>query len=127
MMDAIFGREDPSRSELLSPNNGLLMMQEAEQRFDKGYFVIVPSVSDSTSAQEIAELHATDVKDYEVRIANPGAEGMDLAIHLYNFKIFNELDDQNSPSKAVIALGQGISISIIVPLCPEDLGLQSSQ
>ena len=50
MMNDIFGREDPSRSELFSPNNDLLMMLEAEQRFNKGYFVILPCVSDHASA-----------------------------------------------------------------------------
>jgi hypothetical protein len=45
MMSAIFGED--ANNELFSVNNGMIMSDMAEERFDQGYFVIVPDVSDT--------------------------------------------------------------------------------
>lgn len=94
MMDAIFGREDQNHSELFSPQNGLLMLDLTEQKFDKGYFVIVPRVSDRASAQEISDWHASYPKEYKIRVVNPEGSGMDDAIYPHLSNTFNDLDGQ---------------------------------
>lgn len=70
------------------------MEKTAEQKFDKGYFVI--RVSDGASAREISDWHANGPKEYQVRVVNPDGDKMKNAIHLYTRQTWNDLDGQHS-------------------------------
>lgn len=83
MMDAIFGREKGAEPELFSPRNGIIMDTQAEKKFDKGLFAIVPLVPNQPSEAETAAWHASDPKRYKIRITNPKAAGMSAKIHIW--------------------------------------------
>lgn len=65
-MEAIFGKTDIP--ELFAPQNSIFMSKAAEVRFDKGYFVIVPRISDDASSKEIGTWHSSEPKEYQIRI-----------------------------------------------------------
>lgn len=67
LMTEIFGDKEGERDELFSPKNGIMMHAEAEYRFDKGFFVIVPSVDDE-SAEAVKAWHQSDIKAYKIRV-----------------------------------------------------------
>lgn len=71
MMDSIFGREDWDEPGLFSPHNGLLMDARAEGRLDKGLFVIVPRITDTSSPAEIALWNASEPTKYIIRVVDP--------------------------------------------------------
>lgn len=72
-MTAIFGEDPP---ELFSPYNGLLISVPAEKKLEKGHIVIVPRLSDEPTEEEIQEWQKSDVKEYQIRVLEPNAEGM---------------------------------------------------
>lgn len=75
LMDGIFGTEEGQKNALLSPQNGLLMIAEAEERFRKGLFVIVPSTKNESSC-EIARWHSSNPKRYKIRVIDRKAYKM---------------------------------------------------
>lgn len=77
-MDSIFGRN--ATSELFSPYNGILMSNQAESFFDKGYYVIVPQVSATPSSQEIKDWHKVEPKNYQIRVLEPDIRAMNQFI-----------------------------------------------
>ena len=78
-MDAIFGPMDSS--ELFSPLNGLLLCREIEDLFDKGFFAIVPHLSDHPSEEEISAWNNSPAKEYKIRILNFKHQKIDKIIH----------------------------------------------
>jgi HNH endonuclease len=74
MMAAIFG--DEAIGELFSPKNGILMSQDAEERFDKGLFVIVPDINDSSSQIETNRWNNSNPREYKIRVLNPESAQM---------------------------------------------------
>lgn len=77
LMTDIFGAEENEKNELFSANNGILIHSGAEERFDKGYFVIVPSTNDD-SAEEIEAWHKSTAKRYKIRVLDRDAKMMKL-------------------------------------------------
>lgn len=77
LMTDIFGAEENERNELFSANNGILIHSAAEERFDKGYFVIVPSTNDE-SAEEIEAWHKSTAKRYKIRVLDRDAKMMKM-------------------------------------------------
>jgi hypothetical protein len=78
-MDAIFGPTDPP--ELFSPLNGLILCQEIEHHFDKGFFAIVPRLPDNPSIEDISAWNTSDPKEYKIRILNLNHKEIDNVIH----------------------------------------------
>lgn len=76
-MTAIFGAEDPP--ELFSPRNAILMISSAEERFDKGLFLIVPFVLNDSFA-EIQRWHKNEPKEFRIRVCEPKAPAMQFYI-----------------------------------------------
>lgn len=64
-MTKIFGEE--AKHEMFSINNGLLMSTPAENKMDKGLFVIVPSANDE-SKTDVREWHLSHPKRYKIRV-----------------------------------------------------------
>lgn len=65
MITDIFGAEEnEKKNELFSANNGLLIHSGAEERFDIGYLVIVPSATEE-SAEDIEAWHKSTAKSYK--------------------------------------------------------------
>ena len=81
LMTEIFGDKEGERNELFSPENGIMMHTEAEDRFDKGFFVIVPSVNDE-SAEAYKAWHQSDVKAYKIRVVDTKASKMNRFLPL---------------------------------------------
>lgn len=75
LMTDIFGAEENEKNELFSANNGMLIHGAAEERFDKGHFVIVPSTNDE-SAEEIEAWHKSTAKKYKIRVIDRDAKMM---------------------------------------------------
>ena len=98
-MDAIFGnsRDEQGVSEMNKPENGIIWATEAEQRFSKGYFVVVPDVPNDASSEEIQKWEGLKVKTYKVRVLPTKDKMMDTKIVSYagerDIK-WRELDDQ---------------------------------
>lgn len=67
MMTSIFGVD--AIGELFSTRNGIIMSAPAEERFDKGLFVLVPDV-DSTSQHSVDIWNASTPKEYKIRVLN---------------------------------------------------------
>ncbi|KAL8721191.1 MAG: hypothetical protein Q9225_002077 [Loekoesia sp. 1 TL-2023] len=81
-MDAIFGsaRDENGVSELFKAENGMLWSKEVEDRFEAGHFVIVPDVADDPTPQQIKFWETANVKEYKIRVLNPGAKSMNQTI-----------------------------------------------
>lgn len=77
-IDAIFGRS--ATSELFSPYNKMLMSNQIEFFFDKRYYVIVPQLSATPSAQEIKNWHKVEPKNYQICVLEPDIRAMDQFI-----------------------------------------------
>ncbi|MCJ1470987.1 hypothetical protein MMC07_009635 [Pseudocyphellaria aurata] len=75
LMTDIFGAEENEKNELFSAKNGILMHSGAEERFDKGFFVIVPSANDE-SVEEIKAWHESTAKSYKIRVIDRDAKPM---------------------------------------------------
>ena len=95
-MDAIFGPMGDSTggSELMKAENAILWSQEAEERFSKRLFVIVPNVPDNPDRSQVASWEATPVRDYRIRIIAPENKLMSGEVHssLNSQKIWRDLD-----------------------------------
>ncbi len=73
-MSAVFGAS--KKPELFSPLNGTIISKRDEERFEKGYFMIVPDVPDIASAKEIKQWHAIELKEHKIRIVEPEVQQM---------------------------------------------------
>lgn len=73
-MDNIFSRN--VTPENFPPCNGILKSHAAESLFDKGYYVIVPQVSEDPSLQEIQDWHLVEPKNYQIRVLEPNVKAM---------------------------------------------------
>ena len=93
IMSAIFGQES-GKSELFSPVNGIMMLDIAEEKFDKGYFVIIPLLPESATGKDIQSWHDNNPKDYMIRVINPNGKSMNHSIHPSSNKTWNDLDGQ---------------------------------
>lgn len=74
-MTSIFG----TRGELMSPKNGLLLLQIFKEHLDRGNLVIVPHVNpDETNeaTEKQKRLDDSKPKEYKIRVLNPRAAGM---------------------------------------------------
>ena len=67
-MTAIFGSE--ASSELFSPRNGMIIASIVEEVFDKGFFVMVPRLSDNPSRAQVSLWNASDPKEYKICIVD---------------------------------------------------------
>jgi hypothetical protein len=67
-MRTIFGAD--GIGELSSAKNGILMSAMAAEAFDKGHFVIVPDLDDSSSQHDIDMWNTSDPKEYKIRLLN---------------------------------------------------------
>ena len=94
IMDAIFGRDPGTESELFSPLNGLTMWNVAEEKFDRGFLVIVPDLEVDATAAEIQKWHATEERGYKIRVANREAKGMSKLIPGTEHRTWNDLDNK---------------------------------
>ena len=95
-MDAIFGPMGDSTggSELMKAENAILWSQEAEERFSKRLFVIVPNIPDNPDQSQVETWEATPVRDYKIRIIAPENKLMSGEVHssLNSQKIWRDLD-----------------------------------
>ena len=90
-MEAIFGRSDSGHSELFKAENGILWSTRAEERFEKGLFVIVPDVPDQPTEEQLHTWQASDPKEYKIRVLNPKHKLMELDIR---DKTWADLDNE---------------------------------
>jgi hypothetical protein len=91
-MDAIFGPANPP--ELFSPSNGLIMSSAAEELFDDGIFVIIPTLPDDPSEEEIKAWNQSNPKDYKVKILDMANPRVKKLISPYSNKIWRDLDNE---------------------------------
>ena len=61
---AISGKNPSNGNSLFSPENGLLMSTRAEAKFNKGHFVVVPTLPDNASLDAIREWHTSSKKNW---------------------------------------------------------------
>jgi HNH endonuclease len=66
-MAALFGKA--SKDEMFSPRNGLILANQVEALFDRGFFVIVPDIADETQAS-IEKWNKQSPKEYKLRLLN---------------------------------------------------------
>lgn len=91
LMSEIFGADEGQGNELFAPHNGLLMIAEAEERFRKGLFVIVPS-SNAESPEEVGKWQASVPKGYKIRVVDRKAYLMTRSPTGWFEKRWNDLD-----------------------------------
>ena len=92
LMNASYGTEN--ENEICSPFNGLLLVTEVEEMFDRGYIVIVPLVENESSEHALQNWHASEPKRYKVRIVDPEAKKMQESPPLSLDKRWRDLDHQ---------------------------------
>ena len=92
-MEAIFGRPKDGQSELFRAENGITWSTEAEDRFERGHFVIVPDIVDKPTQQEVDTWEASDPREYKIKVLNPGNNAMQCLI-LDSGKIWADLDNE---------------------------------
>lgn len=90
LMSEIFGTEG-LENELFSPYNSVLMIAEAEERFRKGLFVIVPSIKNESS-EEVRQWKASEPKSYKIRVVDRKAHQMTRLPTGWLEKRWNDLD-----------------------------------
>ncbi|KAL9594854.1 MAG: hypothetical protein Q9219_006789 [cf. Caloplaca sp. 3 TL-2023] len=98
-MEAIFGisQEYPAEENASEPfraENGILWVQEAEERFTAGHFCIVPDVPAEPTSEEIAAWEALEVKEYRIRVLDSQNEKMKKKIGTTD-KIWADLDNEH--------------------------------
>ncbi|MCJ1355553.1 MAG: hypothetical protein MMC33_005545 [Icmadophila ericetorum] len=78
------------------PMNGLLVGTPAEQRFDKGRFVLVPAIAANVSPKEIQEWRDSAARKCIIRMVNREAKDMQLIIgaDTQSTKTWLELDGE---------------------------------
>ena len=91
LMNELFGMYEGQENEMFAPYNGLLMIAEAEERFRKGLFVIVPSVKD-VSPKEIKKWQTSEPKNYKIRVVDHKAYLMTRSPAGWLEKRWNDLD-----------------------------------
>ena len=76
--------------------NGLLVGTPAEQRFDKGRFVLVPAIAANVSPKEIQEWRDSAARKCIIRMVNREAKDMQLIIgaDTQSTKTWLELDGE---------------------------------
>lgn len=89
LMSEIFGAGEGQENALFAPYNGLLMIAEAEERFRKGLFVIVPSTENEL---EIGQWQASECKSYKIRVVDRKAHLMTRSPTGWFEKRWNDLD-----------------------------------
>ena len=89
-MDAIFGTT--AEPELFSSYNGILMSKLAEERLEKGYYVIVPDVSVDAPLLEIRTWHKMEPKEYKIRVVDSKRQEMQQYISPSSQETWNDLD-----------------------------------
>ncbi|MCJ1393769.1 hypothetical protein MMC18_006645 [Xylographa bjoerkii] len=94
IMDAIFGRDPGTESELFSPLNGLTMWDVAEEKFDRGLLVIVPNLEEDATTAEIQEWHVNEERGYKIRVVNREDPRMSKLIHGIEQRTWNQLDNK---------------------------------
>jgi len=92
MMTYIFGVE--AIGELFSVKNGILMSTRAEERFDKGLFVIVPDVNDPASQHDIDKWNASEPKEYKIRVLDKDSQLMKAPVQAHRPENWIDLDGQ---------------------------------
>ena len=93
-MDQLFGRDDNDREELFEPENGLMMLADAEKRIENGWMVLVPDVpADATTAQ-LDTWSKVKVKEYKLRVLCPENANMKQYIDHISGRVWNDLDGQ---------------------------------
>ncbi|KAI4179548.1 MAG: hypothetical protein LQ346_007169 [Caloplaca aetnensis] len=65
-MSTIFGPE--ADRELFSPNNGILVDRYVAPAIKQGFLLIVPDLHDEATNEEFARWHASEPKDYKIKI-----------------------------------------------------------
>ena len=102
VMASIFGQPvldiDPKRpekgkGELFRAVNGILWSYAAEERFEKGQFIVVPDMSDMASEAEIQAWHASKPREFRIRVVRPGAEEMQMIVKPGSSKQWKDLDN----------------------------------
>ena len=92
-MEAIFGGSESGESEMFKAENGIIWSAHAEERFEAGYFVIVPDIVDQPTQQQVDTWEASDPKEYKIRVLNPKHSRMRMEIRNTN-KIWADLDNE---------------------------------
>lgn len=92
LMDEIFRPEEGQENGLFTPYNGLLMTAEAEERFRKGLFVIVPSLKTNDLLEEIGQWQASGPESYKIRVVDRKAYPMTRSPTGWLEKRWNDLD-----------------------------------
>ena len=93
-MDAIFGRDPMEPGDLFSTRNGMLMDEHAEAMFHKGFFVIVPLLSDNATKEDIQSWHQNEPKRYKIRVVDRSGKGMEVFFDDAETKRWYEIDNQ---------------------------------
>ncbi len=92
-LDKVIGEPETGQSELFRAVNGILWCEEAEERWSKGFFTIVPSVSDEPSKQEIRAWQESNPKEYKIRILDHKAKLMQMKL-LETDRTWQDLDGE---------------------------------
>ena len=75
-MDELFGRNADNREELMEPENGLMMCEDAVKKIADGGIVLVPDVPNDASAEELGTWTNAAVKEYKLRVLCPASKSM---------------------------------------------------
>ena len=104
-MDAIFGPQEQYmwrdqqktsqpgvRGELFRACNGIFWSRMAEDRFGKGYFLLVPDLDPNCSKAEARAWQNSPVKEYRIRVMRPEVPDMQKALKQPNPTLWREID-----------------------------------
>ncbi|KAK0513324.1 hypothetical protein JMJ35_004310 [Cladonia borealis] len=99
-MDQLFGRDDNDREELFEPENGLMMLADAEKRIENGWMVLVPDVPIDATTAQLDTWSKVKVKEYKQRVLCPENANMKQYIDQIGGRVWNDLDGQRVQFKS---------------------------
>lgn len=90
-MDAIFGKM--KKPELFSPLNGMIISDLVEKKFDSGFMIIVPDLSDCSIQAQIMLWNNSEPKNYKIRILDPQEQQAEDYIRPDSEQTWKDLDN----------------------------------
>lgn len=91
VMDAVFG--EMGSPELFSPRNGMIVLQDAGEKFDSGFMVMVPRLPDDPSTAQISLWNRSEPKQYKIRILDLQHPEAAMLISPYRDITWKDLDN----------------------------------
>lgn len=92
--DMWIGKPEKGKGELFRACNGILWSEQAEHRFSKGLFTIVPDLDENPSPAQSEAWQRSDPKEYRIRVLRPDDKDMKALTKVESNVRWKDLDNK---------------------------------